>query len=518
MRLPLFWKILLVTLPPLAAFAGLGLTANYLAHRSQAIARHTHYLAKRDSEEELGRRLMGIAGASAATLRAEDLKLLQPGDETTRTYRRLRHTLLRIAERTGARRMYIFDRRLRSLCDTRRTVAIGARYYHLDAHLELVRRALDNHPGASLLYTTRDGVDHKIGFAAIVDENGAVVGVLAVEGSADTFANLRRLETQLAALNRELPSSGTIMVAVALGLLLMLGAILLITRSVTRPARKLMAAAATIGRGDLEQPVEQLSRDELGVLAESMDRMRRDLLVRQQELQLMLRGIAHEVRNPLGGMELFAGLLASELEQEPERLNMVWRIQRELDYLKRVVNEFVNYARHAPLETGAADLRGLAEEVVELMAPEAAERDVSLTLSQHSKDVAAPCDADKLRQALLNVVRNALQATRPGGKVTVGISTQNAQTLAATMTGTRREAVISCTDTGMGIPEQEVDKIFNAFYTTRERGTGLGLALADQILKAHGGRIEVDSVEGKGTAFRLVLPLDGDTVRRSSEE
>ena len=88
------------------------------------------------------------------------------------------------------------------------------------------------------------------------------------------------------------------------------------------------------------------------------------------------------------------------------------------------------------------------------------------------------------------------------------------------MTGTRREAVIACTDTGKGISAAEVDKIFNAFYTTRERGTGLGLALSQQIVKAHGGRLEVESIEGKGTAFRLVLPDESGKPpsRRRSEE
>jgi signal transduction histidine kinase len=409
----------------------------------------------------------------------------------------------------------IFDRQHKSLCDTASSVAIGTRYYHLDVHRALVNRVFQNRSGASMLFTGKDGVDHKTGFSAILDSRGKIVGGLAVEGSADTFASLRTLEAQLTALNEGLLSRGIIMAAVAVVLLLMVGASLLITRTVTRPVRRLMQAAATIGRGDLEQPVEQLSQDELGVLAESMDRMRRDLLARQQELQLMLSGIAHEVRNPLGGMELFAGILAGELEEEPERLEMVGRIRRELEYLNRVVNEFLDFARHAPLQTDEVNLRGLAKDVVELLQADAAERGVSLTVSANSKDVRTGADADKLRQALLNIVRNALQATDEGGSVTLGVSEQVPQTLAASLSRMRREAVIACTDTGKGIPAVEVDKIFNAFYTTRERGTGLGLALAQQIVIAHGGRLEVESIEGRGTAFRLVLPFSSGVTQRS---
>ncbi len=516
MRLPLFWKILLVTLPPLAAFAALGLTTNYVAHQSHNVAKRSHYLTQKEAEEELGRRLIAIARTTVALLRVDDVKLLQPGDEQSRTYRRLQRMLMRVATRTGARRLYIFDRQRQSLCDTASGVAISTRYYHLDAHRDLMGKVFENRAGASMLFTGKDGVDHKTGFAAISDDRGRIIGVLAVEGSADTFANLRLLEAQLTALNEGLLSRSLIMAAVAMALLLLVGASLLIARSVTRPIRRLMQAAATIGRGDLEQPVEQLSQDELGVLAESMDRMRRDLLTRQKELQLMLAGIAHEVRNPLGGMELFAGLLAGEVADEPERLDMVRRIQRELEYLNRVVNEFLDYAKRAPLQSHEVDLHHLATDVVELLGAEAQERGVTLCLSTHSKEVRTQADGDKLRQALLNVVRNALQATDKGGTVTLGVSEQHPQTLAATLSGTRREAVIACTDTGIGIPAARVDKIFNAFYTTRERGTGLGLALAQQIVNAHGGRLEVESIEGKGTAFRLVLPHDtGKTARRN---
>ncbi len=517
MRLPLFWKILLVTLPPLAAFAALGLTTNYVAHQSHSVAKRTHYLTQKEAEEELGRRLVAIARTTVALLRVDDVRLLQPGDEQSRTYRRLQRTLTRVATRTGARRLYIFGRQQKSLCDTANGVAIGTRYYHLDVHRDLMRGAFENRAGASMLFTGKDGVDHKTGFAAIGDDRGRIVAVLAVEGSADTFANLRLLEAQLTALQDGLLSRSLIMAAVAVALLLLLGASLLIARSVTRPVRRLMEAAATIGRGDLEQPVQQISQDELGVLAESMDRMRRDLLARQQELQLMLSGIAHEVRNPLGGMELFAGLLADEVAEEPERLDMVRRIQRELEYLNRVVNEFLDYARHAPLQTDEVNLHHLAQDVVELLGAEANKRGVALSLSPNSKQVRTAADRDKLRQALLNVVRNALQATDEGGTVTLGVSEQNPQTLAATLSGTRLEAVIACTDTGKGMSADQVDKIFNAFYTTRERGTGLGLALAQQIVNAHGGRLEVESIEGKGTAFRLVLPHDTGKAARRSE-
>ncbi|MFH2007164.1 MAG: HAMP domain-containing sensor histidine kinase [bacterium] len=506
MRLPLFWKILLVTLPPLLAFAALGLTANYLALRAHDVGRRAHYLAQKESEAELGRRLIAISRAAVALLRADDVLLLQPGDEKSRNYRRLQRNLSRVATRTGARRIYVFDRQHQSLCDTASGVAIGARYYHLDVHRRLVRQVFENRGRSSMLFTGKDGVQYKTGFSALRSEQGKVIAVLAVEGSADTFANLGRLEAQLTSLREGLLSPLTVGLIVGIGLLLLVGASLLITRSVTRPVWRLVRAADVIARGDLEQPVKQLSKDELGVLALSMDRMRRELLARQQEMQLMLSGIAHEVRNPLGGMALFAGLLRDEVAEEPDRLEMVGRIQRELEYLNTVVNEFLDYARHTPLQLGEVDLLALLHDLAELLQGEAEKKRVALTVSGSSA-VRLQADGEKVRRALLNIVRNAVQATPEGGTVTLSVRVQSTGALTATLSGAKREAVITCQDTGPGIPEGEVDKIFTAFYTTRERGTGLGLALAQKIVSAHGGRLEVESALGEGTAFWLVLPI-----------
>lgn len=255
MRLPLFWKILVATLLPLVAFGLLGFTTNRLAHRAHGVARRAHYLAEKEAEAELGRRLIATSQATAALLQAEDVTLLQPGDDGSRTYRRLQAQLRQVAKRAGARRIYLVDRQRRSLCDTRSGVRIGSVYYHLDVERSLLRRVFAKGTAASMRFRGNDGVQYKTGFSALTDDKGRVVAALAVDASAGTFVHLERLDAQLKSLREGLLSPVLIGLLVGAGLLLLVIASLLLARSVTRPVRHLVAAAAAIGRGELESPV-----------------------------------------------------------------------------------------------------------------------------------------------------------------------------------------------------------------------------------------------------------------------
>src|SRR5205823_2501516 len=205
-------------------------------------------------------------------------------------------------------------------------------------------------------------------------------------------------------------------------------------RRITRPVRLLVAAARAIGEGDLARPIEVTSRDEVGFLAATLETMRGQLRARDERLQMMLAGIAHEVRNPLGGMELFAGLLREALDGQPERLQEVARIEREIRYLKAVVSEFLEYARRPALELDDVRLRPRIE------------------------------------------VR----------------------------------------DSGPGVPAELRDKIFTPFFTTREKGTGLGLAFVREIVRDHGAEIAVGHAPEGGACFGFDLPRRTSTAARAA--
>src|SRR5690606_20161572 len=192
-------------------------------------------------------------------------------------------------------------------------------------------------------------------------------------------------------------------------ILAMMAIAVLVAALITRPVRHLAAAAERIGRGDLAAPIRRTSRDEIGFLAETMDQMRVELRARDQRMQEMLSGIAHEVRNPLGGIELFAGILRDELPAGDERRAHVDRIEREVGYLKTVVAEFLDYARRPEPVLGPVALAPLVEQVCDVEAAEAAA--VGVTLAREVPDgLGCLGDPVQLRRAIHNLVRNAIQA------------------------------------------------------------------------------------------------------------
>jgi signal transduction histidine kinase len=206
----------------------------------------------------------------------------------------------------------------------------------------------------------------------------------------------------------------------------------------------------------------------------------------------MLSGIAHEVRNPLGGIELFAGILRDELDSGDDRRGHVQRIEKELAYLKAVVSDFLEYARRPALERSTLDLAELCADVVELARADADAAHVPLRIDAEP----TPCEVDsgQLRRAVLNLVRNAVQASAgvEGGEVCVTVRPQG------------QGAAISVINRGPPIPDEVREHMFEPFFTTREKGTGLGLAFVHEIITDHGGQVSMDSKDGD-TTFRVVL-------------
>jgi signal transduction histidine kinase len=279
----------------------------------------------------------------------------------------------------------------------------------------------------------------------------------------------------------------------AAGTLIVVMLSVLVARLLVRPVKRLEAAAARIGQGDLERPVEATSRDEVGLVAETMEQMRQQLQSRDERMQMMLAGIAHEVRNPLAGMELYAGLLRDDLPAGDEKRAHVQKIERELDRLKTIVSDFLEFARRPKAELAATDVSDLLSEVRDLALAAAQPRNVQVTLEAEA--ARAACDAGQLRRALLNLATNAVQAcpTDGTGRVTLRCTRANG------------EVRVTVSDTGPGIEPAVLEKIWTPFYTTKQQGTGLGLAFVRDIARDHGARIDVES-STRGTTFILALP------------
>jgi signal transduction histidine kinase len=284
-----------------------------------------------------------------------------------------------------------------------------------------------------------------------------------------------------------------------------LGAVLVSQRLVA-PIRTLTEGVKAVAAGDLSRKVEVRAGDEIGLLARefnamaaSLERQRQELL-RAERLAAVGRisaQITHEIRNPLNAIGLNAELLAEELEgsDAAEALNLVAAISREVDRLNGVAEEYLRFARLPRPQLAREDLNEILGSLLDFLAPELSAAGVRL---ERELDPALPpvlADEAQLRAVFLNLVRNSREAMPGGGMVTV--RTRRAEDGSA-------EAQVR--DTGSGIPSGDLSRIFDPFYTTKERGTGLGLPYALRVIQEHSGTIQCDSEPGRGTTFVVHIP------------
>jgi PAS domain S-box-containing protein len=213
----------------------------------------------------------------------------------------------------------------------------------------------------------------------------------------------------------------------------------------------------------------------------------------------MSAGIAHEFRNSLGTILGFARLLERALGEADPRTGPVREILAEIHRLEAILKDFLAFARPAPFQFVEVELHPLLEEVLGLYRGPAEEAGVRLEVALEAAWPLIRADPLSLRQALGNLVRNGLEAMAGGGELRV-------RTLAGGAAAPGMVAVV-IEDTGSGIPAEDLPRIFAPFFTTKEGGTGLGLALAQKTVVGHGGRIEVHSVAGRGSRFTVTLPL-----------
>jgi len=217
-------------------------------------------------------------------------------------------------------------------------------------------------------------------------------------------------------------------------------------------------------------------------------------------------GVAHEVKNPINAIVLHLQLLQNKLAQlDPDTRRHMDIIGSEIHRLDRVVQTLVDFMRARELHLVEVDLRRVLEEVALLATPDAGQHGVTIQRDMPQEPLLIKADLDFMKQALLNVVLNGIQAMPHGGQLTIS---------------TRRDGnsvVAEVRDQGMGIPQDVQDKIFELYFTTKKDGNGIGLAQTYQILQWHYGSVEFESTEGEGTTFRFRLPLATSSLHPEHE-
>lgn len=234
-------------------------------------------------------------------------------------------------------------------------------------------------------------------------------------------------------------------------------------------------------------------------------RERMELKERMTLMGEMSAGIAHELRNPMAVISGYARLLAKNIGDDGPSREAVESIQEEIAGMDDIIREFMNFARPTELNIAEIDLAALLEDARNAVSELTGTVDIKFEVEDGLPAVYG--DLVLLRQAFVNIIKNAIEAMPEGGSITVGAGTvDTADEPGVSLTGGRFVRV-EFKDTGTGIPRDILPKIFTPFYSTKGRGTGLGLALVQKILVYHGGRATVKSVEGGGTTFRVYLPV-----------
>jgi signal transduction histidine kinase len=220
----------------------------------------------------------------------------------------------------------------------------------------------------------------------------------------------------------------------------------------------------------------------------------------------LTRGVAHEVKNPINAIVLHLQLLQNKLsQQEPDTRRHIDIIDSEIHRLDRVVQTLVDFTRPRDLHLEDVDLRRLLDDVAQLAAPDAEQHGVTIDRQRASQPLPVKVDLDLMKQALLNVVINGVQAMPQGGLLTIAAHRDE------------NVIVVAVSDQGGGIPPEAQDKIFELYFTTKKDGSGIGLAQTYQILQWHYGSVEFQSIEGTGTTFRFHIPAAEPSVQTISE-
>lgn len=448
-------------------------------------------------EEELDRKLISVAGAwtleGVPPGNEEFLRLYGRGDENSDGWREHRESLLRL-QGESVDRADIFHWNLAdSVVMLVSTESPDAFYISQPLRWARpyvgtdLRRAYEEGSATTGLIEGTDGRYHKYGFVRINDSQV----FLGVQIPADYLTPLRRLRRQIVALSLAgAVVSGALAWMVASGIVARL--------------EGLSVAALRIQRGMMDRPIRTGGEDELTRLARAMERMRVGIQRRDEQLRLMLSQVAHEIRNPLGGLELFAAA-AQEAGDPAERKGLLGRIRKEVVGLNRIIDDFLGFARPKQAEPRMHDLRVPLREAADLAEAEVRSQGGRMEVALPAEPLLAMADQNQVKQIALNLLRNASQA---GDLIHVDAG------------HAKGEVWFAVRDDGPGVPAEFREQIFEPFVTDKAQGAGLGLAIVKGLATSNGGRVQVASRDDgrdaeNGAEFRVYLRGSEDLPGRA---
>jgi two-component system NtrC family sensor kinase len=350
-------------------------------------------------------------------------------------------------------------------------------------------------------------------YEPIVDIRGKRVGILYVGILEEKYGDIGR-------------NAFTIFIALTfLGMGISVGLGLFLASRIMEPVYQLIEASKQVSAGNLSPPIDldRAPKSEMGILQKTFQEMLASVRERyrrqkaESEIQLLqsekqasigrlAAGVAHEINNPLTGVLTFSHLLLRRKDLPEDVRKDLGTIVQATERVRKIIKGLLDFSRQTALYPEPLNLHNLVRSTIALVENQALVKGIRLQFEPGEALPPVTVDGSQIQSVLLNIILNALDATEPGGDVTLVIRLQ-----AAAETEGPEGVEIRISDTGCGIPPENITKLFDPFFSTKEvgRGTGLGLSVSLGIVERHGGAIRVQSEVGKGSTFTIWLPLEG---------
>ena len=325
------------------------------------------------------------------------------------------------------------------------------------------------------------GGDYFKAAAAAVQVDASDPPVLVVWGGADFMAVIDQMV-------------GSVFWIVLVSIVVAVSLAIVFSRSLIRPVMDLSNYAKSIQKNIYSGEVSLGRSDELGDLNRSLAEMHGEIRQHEESMKQLLSGIAHEIKNPLGGMEIYTGLLEEALaegasdEDIAERRSYLEKVTQELGHLKQIVLEYLDYARPLKGHPEPLQVEAVLEDIHRILEPELKQKGV---IYHHSGTGVILGDESKLRRVFVNLLKNSLEAVDEEGTIAITVESRDSRIR------------VEVSDNGSGIAEEHIGKIFDPYFTTQDKGYGLGLAIVKNIIDEMNGTIIVQSEAGQGTRFTL---------------
>ncbi|MEW6375271.1 MAG: ATP-binding protein [Thermodesulfobacteriota bacterium] len=317
----------------------------------------------------------------------------------------------------------------------------------------------------------------------------------------------------------ELVSSGErfLLISIGMTLLIVAGSIFLITsRWIQSPLSKVVGAMRKVEEGDLDVRVNLSSRDELAKVARTFNSMvetlstaKKDLeILHQKELERvqkmatlgeMAAAMAHEIRNPLAGIASATKIIRSGLEKDDPRAEIFDEINEQIARLEKIVSNLLQFARTPCAQFSFIDIHEIIDRILNLLSYQIQNQRIEVEKEFQSNLPPIYADPEQIQQVLMNIVLNSIQAMPEGGKLRFGTFFRSED----------KTVHLTIADTGIGISEEIIPKIFKPFYSKKAKGAGLGLAIVEKIIQEHRGKVTISSEVGVRTDVEITLPVSG---------